>query len=158
MYPKNYNPNNFISNPGCRYQTKFVGEVLDDDRIYLVESGRIDLWAMHDAGAESCDINNIVARFQNGDISVLQRVQGTYADVSGLPSDLRGMIDLGRSSVDLYEKLPESVKSKFPTVDSWISAIGSREWTAVMNEAAAGKQAPPPADQQGEPSVSAASD
>lgn len=158
MYPKNYNPNNFISNPGCRYQTKFVGEVLDDDQIYLVESGRIDLWAMHDAGAESCDINNIVARFQNGDISVLQRVQGTYADVSGLPSDLRGMIDLGRSSVDLYERMPDTVKEKFPTVDSWISAIGSREWTAVMNEAAAGQQVSAPADQQGAPSVSAASD
>lgn len=157
MYPKNYNPNEFISNPGCRYQVKYVGEVLDDEQIFLTESGRIDLWAMHDAGAESCDINNIVARFQNGDISVLQRVQGTFADVSGLPSDLRGMIDLGRSSVDLYDRLPDSVKEKFPTVDSWISAIGSREWNEVMS-AAAGQQVSAPADQQGAPSASAASD
>lgn len=158
MYPKNYDPNSFISNPGCRYQVKYVGEVLEDDSVYLTSSGRIDLWAMHDAGAESCDINNIVARFQNGDISVLQRVQGTYADVSGLPSDLRGMIELGRSSVDLYERMPDSIKEKFPTVDSWISAIGSREWNEAMSMAAAGQQVSAPADQQGAPSGSAASD
>lgn len=158
MYPKNYNPNSFVSNPGCRYQTKYVGEVLDDDQIHLVETGRIDLWSMHDAGAESCDINNIVARFQNGDISVLQRVQGTYADVSGLPKDLRGMVELGRSSVDLYERMPDSVKEKFPTVDSWISAIGSREWNEAMSMAAGQQQVSAPAADQGVPSVSAASD
>lgn len=158
MYPVGYDPNSFISPPGHRYQATYSSEVLENGMIDLVESGRIDLWALHDAGAESCDINNIVARFQNGDISVLQRVQGSYADVSGLPKDLRGMVELGRSSVNLYDRLPDSVKEKFPTVDSWISSIGSKEWTEVMSSAAGQAQVSAPAADQGMPSGSAASD
>lgn len=158
MYPVGYDPNSFITPPGHRYQATYSSEVLENGMIELVESGRIDLWALHDAGAESCDINNIVARFQNGDISVLQRVQGSFADVSGLPKDLRGMVELGRSSVGLYDRLPDSVKDKFPSVDLWISAIGSKEWIEAMSLAAGQTQASAPASEQGVPNGSAASD
>ena len=63
-------PNSFKSNIGNRFKKQFIGVERKNGMIDLKESGEIDLWEMHNADAESCDLNNIVARFVNGDVSV----------------------------------------------------------------------------------------
>lgn len=132
MYPVGYDPNSFVCEAGERYAPQFVGDVQSNGSVVLVETGKIDLWQMHSAGADQCDINKIVERFRDGDLTVLNRVQGTFADVAGLPRDLRGMYDLMQSLETGFNELPDDVRQKFGDFQTWLSSAGSEEWFQRM--------------------------
>ena len=85
MYPRGYNANSFVSPSGMRFVPVFEGMPGEGERIELVQVGVRDLKEFHNRDAESCDVNNIVQRFQNGDITALQQVQGSYLDLTGMP-------------------------------------------------------------------------
>lgn len=132
MYPKNYNPLDFVSNPGNRYKKEYVGEPQDDGSIVLVEVGETDLKEFHNRDAESCDVNNIVARFANGDVSALQQVQGSYMDMIGLPTDLRGMHDMISNLEFAFGSLPEEQRKQFASFDDWLGSVGSERFNKAM--------------------------
>lgn len=133
MYPKNYNQLDFISNPGNRYKTEYVGEIQDDGTIVLVEVGKTDLKELHNRDAESCDVNNIVQRFANGDISALQQVQGSYMDMLGMPSDLRGMHDMIKNLQNSFDLLPEEQRNQFASFEDWLGSVGSERFNKAMS-------------------------
>lgn len=132
MYPRDYNPNRFVSPAGTQFEPQYQGQVNEYGDIELIEVGVKDLRAMHNRDAESCDINNIVARFQNGDITALQAVQGSYMDVVGLPKDLRGMSDMIDSLRASYNVLDDSIKERFPNFQTWLENVGSPAWIEAM--------------------------
>lgn len=128
MYPVGYDPNAFVSEPGDRYMTRYIGEVdRDTGMIKLAPSGQDDLWQLHSACAEQCDINYIVRRFQNGDVSVLNRVQGNYLDVVGMPKNLREINDVAVKLRTSYELMSDDLKKKFGSYEAWLDALGSME-------------------------------
>lgn len=132
MYPKNYNPLDFVSNPGNRFKKEYVGEPQDDGSIVLVEVGETDLKEFHNRDAESCDVNNIVARFASGDISALQQVQGSYMDMIGLPSDLRGMHDMISNLESAFNSLPDEKRKQFDSFEDWLGSVGSERFNKTM--------------------------
>lgn len=132
MYPKNYNPLDFVSNPGNRYKTEYVGEPQDDGSIVLVEVGQTDLKELHNRDAESCDVNNIVSRFASGDISALQQVQGSYMDMVGMPSDLRGMHDMISNLENAFNSMSEDQRKNFDSFEDWLGSVGSERFNNVM--------------------------
>lgn len=133
MYPKDYNANAFVSPAGCQFEPQYQGQVNEYGEIELIQVGVKDLRALHNRDAEACDVNNIVARFQSGDITALQAVQGSYMDVVGLPKDLRGMSDMIDSLRESYSGLDDSIKAKFPTFQAWLENVGSPAWVDVMS-------------------------
>lgn len=63
--------------------------------------------------AQECDINHIVARFEKtGVVTHLNRVQGTYADVSEMGS-YREALDIVRAVQNDFSKLPSAVREQF---------------------------------------------
>lgn len=133
MYPVGYNPNIYVSDPGERYKQEYIGDVNLDGSISLVPSGKIDLWELHNAGRDACDINKIVQRFQNGDLTVLNRVQGSYADLAGVPTDIRSMTEIVHRLEHGFDILPADVKSKFGTFSNFIDMYGSAEFAEIMS-------------------------
>lgn len=135
VYPKGYDSNSFVSDPGSRYESEFQGDVKRDGSIELIEVGKVDLWEMHNAGADQCDVNKIVERFQAGDITALNRVQGSYIDLTGMPNDLRGMYDFSQALENAFYAMPEEKRKLFDNdFKVWLSAAGSSEWFASMTE------------------------
>lgn len=134
MYPKDYNPNNFVSASGKRYEPIFEGMPGEGDRIELVQVGVRDLKEFHNRDVESCDVNNIVKRFQNGDISALQKVQGSYIDLFGMPKDLRGMSDMIDGLRAGYDSLSEDVKKQYPSFNYWLENVGTPDWFKLMTK------------------------
>lgn len=132
MYPVGYDPNAFVSEAGERYAPRYIGEVdRDTGMIKLVSSGQDDLWNLHSACAEQCDINYIVQRFRNGDVSVLNRVQGNYLDVVGMPKNLREINDVAVKLRTSYELMSDDLKKKFGSYEAWLDALGSMELAEV---------------------------
>lgn len=126
-------PNSFKSNIGNRFKKQFIGVERKNGMIDLKESGEIDLWEMHNADAESCDLNNIVARFVNGDVSVLSRNQGLYLDISGAPTNLREMYDLVHDGEKAFYNLDKEIQARFENDPlQWFESVGTEEWISKM--------------------------
>lgn len=126
------NPNSFVSNAGKRYKTKYVADLQENGMIDLIVSGKDDLWMLHNAAKEDCDINVIVARFCAGDVSVLSRRQGMYGDFSDMPSNLAEFMEAGKQSEFAYNNLPDDVKEKFPDFKSWLDSLTNGEFIDVL--------------------------
>lgn len=127
MYPRDYNPDLFVSNPGERYKPEYIGEPDEDGVIQLVKVGDIDLVELHQRDAFANDVNVLYQRFCNGDVTALAQVQGTFLDSLGLPRDLRGMYDMINAYQHVYDNLPEDMRAKY-TFGSWLEQAGSESW------------------------------
>lgn len=126
------NPNSFVSNPGNRYKKNYIGDVQQNGMIELHETGKDDLWALHNACKDDADINVIVARFCAGDVSVLSRRQGFFGDFSDMPKNLAEFMSAGAASQDAYNKLPDDLKEKFPDFQSWLNSLSNGEFIDVL--------------------------
>ena len=133
-------PHEFVSNPGERYKQNYIGDVQSDGSVLLVPSGKDDLWMMHNAAKEDCDINNIVARFCAGDVSVLSRRQGFYGDFTEMPSNLAEFMNAGVDTMAAYNNLPDDIKEKFPDMQSWLSSLSSGEFLEYIKTRGASVQ------------------
>lgn len=127
MYPKNYNPDKFVSNPGQRYKPEYIGEPDDNGVIQLVKVGDTDLVELHQRDAFANDVNVLYQRFCNGDITALSQAQGTFMDTLGMPRDLRGMYDMVENYRNIYDNLTQEQKKDYP-FEKWLEDAGSESW------------------------------
>lgn len=127
MYPKNYNPAAFVSNPGERFKTEFIGEPDENGIIQLVPVGKTDLVELHQRDADCNDVNILYQRFCNGDVTAFSQRQGTYVDALGLPRDLRGMYETVETFRTAYDNLKPEQKKKY-TFEEFIGNAGSEQW------------------------------
>jgi len=127
MYPKDYDPNSFVSNSGQRYKPEYIGEPDEDGVIQLVKVGETDLVEMHQRDAFANDVNMLYKRFCNGDITALSQVQGTFMDTLGMPRDLRGMYDVITGYRNIYDNIPDNEKEGY-SFESWLEDAGSEKW------------------------------
>lgn len=97
---------------GSRTRGKFVKDRSTNPPT-LRKVGDTDQYGLIQSFKDECDIQRIVARYQAGDSSVLQRVQGLYYDATQLPQEQTEMMNLSALARDSWENLPEDVKAKF---------------------------------------------
>lgn len=67
------------------------------------------------------DVNNIVARCLRGDTSDL-RNDGLYQDISELPEDLHGLLQVASRRDAIYDALPDAVREKYRTPADFVNA------------------------------------
>lgn len=103
----------FISNGGQRerilYQPKFDENGVMD----LVESGRENLYDFIQSHAESVDVHVILARYQNGDVDALSRVQGAYGDFTNMPTTYADLLNKVNEGQSFFNSLPVDIRAKF---------------------------------------------
>lgn len=127
MYPKDYNPDAFISNAGQRMKPEYIGEPDENGVIHLVKVGETDLVELHQRDAFANDVNVLYQRFCNGDITALSQNQGTFMDALGMPRDLRGMYDMVEGYRKIYDNLKPEQKQDYP-FEKWLEDAGSESW------------------------------
>lgn len=96
----------------------FTGRYDKNGDLQLVKTGSDNLYDKIQAEAASCDMDNILRRFANGDISVLSQSQGVYADVSGAPMHFTDALNMVRSVEDAFNHLPAEDREKFD--NDWV--------------------------------------
>lgn len=99
-------------------------EFVEDGHRVLKETGRENLFDYVQASKDECDIYNILARYQRGDVDVLNRRQGQYLDVVGLPTNMAEahqlMIDVERK----FNSLDPEIRKKFDnSVDVFVDKL-----------------------------------
>lgn len=120
---------------GCGSRPRYIKDVTTNPPT-LRKVGETNQQALIQSYADECDVNRIVQRFEAGDVSVLSRVQGLYADVSGYPSDTISLMNLGAQATHAWDSLTLEEQSKYGSKEAFIDA---------MLNPSAGKSDPDPA-------------
>lgn len=129
MLPKYNNP---VSNSGCRMRRIWTPHFVEsrlglaEYEIDLTEDGVVDTFEAIQELSDYVDIDNIVKRYNNGEIDVLEKVQGFYGDLTTLPVDMRGIYDLNAQGKNLFDSLPEDVREQIGDYKSFMTMAAEK--------------------------------
>ena len=105
----------------------------NEGRVTLEVTGKRNIRDFIDSFRDSCDINNIVARFNAGDSSALSRSQGAFFDATQLPHTYAEMLNTVINAEQTFNQLPLEVRERFENnYVKWISMMDDAEKFAVM--------------------------
>lgn len=123
----------FYADPGKDFHNTYAVQIDEKGVKELVVTGEVYLPDEINSHAESVDIHNILARFNNGETEVLTKRVGDYFDASILPSNLADMYRTVANGEDMFNKLPVDVRAKFNhSFTEFVSSIGSPEFVEVF--------------------------
>lgn len=101
------------TNPGNPIKQLFSGSYNERGQVELKPDGTEDLYAFIQSFAESTDIHAIMRRYQNGEVDVLEKVQGFYGDVTEMPKTYAEALQRIADSEKVFMSLPVDVRAKF---------------------------------------------
>lgn len=114
VFPDQYRDHvRFNSECGSREVKTYTPKLSDDGVITLVESGKVNRYEQIQSYRDSCDINLLVARFNNGETDVFSRVQGAYGDFSDMPRTYADMLQRVIDARQFFDSLPLPTRQKF---------------------------------------------
>ncbi len=114
MFKTQYDARDRIqSNPGNPIKQLYAGSYNERGQVELREDGTEDLYAFIQSFAESTDIHAIMRRFENGEVDVLEKVQGFYGDVTEMPKTYAEALQRIADSEKVFMSLPVDVRAKF---------------------------------------------
>ncbi len=101
------------SNPGSPIKQLYAGSYNERGQVVLREDGTENLYDFIQSFAESTDIHAIMRRFENGEVDVLEKVQGFYGDVTDMPKTYAEALQRIADSEKVFMSLPVDVRAKF---------------------------------------------
>ncbi len=101
------------SNPGNPIKKLYVGSYNERGQVELKEDGTENIYDFIQSFAESTDIHSILRRFENGEVDVLEKVQGFYGDVTEMPKTYAEALQRIADSEKVFMSLPVDVRAKF---------------------------------------------
>lgn len=125
----------------------------------LVPTGKEDLYGYIQSFAESTDIHVILERFASGDVDVLSRTQGFWADASTMPKTYAEVLNAVIAGETAFDHLPVEIKQQFGNSFAvWLSSMETPEWAEKMGFDSHIEETKPQAVPVGAGSASAASE
>lgn len=114
MFKTQYDARDRIqTNPGNPIKQLYVGSYNERGQVVLSEDGTENLYDFIQSFAESTDIHAIMRRYQNGEVDVLEKVQGFYGDVTEMPKTYAEALQRIADSEKVFMSLPVDVRAKF---------------------------------------------
>lgn len=102
-----------FQNPGSPIRIIYSPVFDKQGRMTLEEAGKEDLYAYIQSHADSVDISVILARYQQGDVSALSRIQGTYGDFTQMPKTFAEALNTLIAAESYFNSLPVDIRAKF---------------------------------------------
>lgn len=122
-----------VTYPGDEFHATYHLTVDDNGVKELVETGKINIVDMIQSHRESCDLQTILKRFENGDLSALNQKTPMYGDFTYAP---KTMAEYYQSIIDAEQKfysLPVEKREMFNNSPSeFFAAIGSPGFAEKM--------------------------
>lgn len=123
----------FYSNPGSPIKVHFDSKIDKNGNVIVYENGQENLYEQIQSYADSCNINLLVKRFEQGDINALNQRKAEFMDLTEMPNDYFEMVNKVNEFSRTFESLPVSIKEKFDNdVNKFIAKTGSEEWLNIL--------------------------
>ncbi len=114
MFKTQYDARDRIqSNAGSPIKQLYSGSYNERGQVELREDGTENIYDFIQSFAESTDIHAILRRFENGEVDVLEKVQGFYGDVTDMPKTYAEALQRIADSEKVFMSLPVDVRAKF---------------------------------------------
>lgn len=114
MFKTQYDARDRIqSNVGSPIKQLYAGSYNERGQVELREDGTENIYDFIQSFADSTDIHAILRRFDNGEVDVLEKVQGFYGDVTGMPNTYAEALQRIADSEKVFMSLPVDVRAKF---------------------------------------------
>lgn len=113
---------------GSRYHEQYVGK-LDKETgdIRLVSVGKIDVYAEIQSHEQEADINVLINRAMNGDLSAFK--SAVFGDFTDMPESYADALNVVIESEREFNHLPQEIKDKFDNDwHKYLVTAGSPEW------------------------------
>lgn len=118
---------------GEKYQTEHTPHMGLDGRRKLIPDNPKPIYEIIQASREQCEIERIVKRALNGDMSVLNAMEAQYIDITGAPKSLAHAQQIIINAKNDFDKLDPETKKKFDNnVEIFIATAGSKDWLDKM--------------------------
>lgn len=117
---------------------------------HLEPSGKTNTYLEIQASADSVDLNVIMARYRNGELDVLEQVQGTYGDFSNFPKNYAEIMNMKIQAEELFYSLGAEVREKYNnSPEQFMAQLGTREgWRDLGYKFADEMPVEPPVDKK----------
>ncbi len=117
------------THPGNPIKQLYAGFYNERGQVELKEDGTEDTYAFIQSYAESTDIHAIMRRYQNGEVDVLEKVQGFYGDVTEMPKTYAEALQRIADSEKVFLSLPVDVRAKFGhSFSEFLAASGDADF------------------------------
>lgn len=140
----------FYTSIGNPIVETYTGRYDKNGDLQLVSTGTENLYDKIQAEAAACDMDNILRRFANGDISVLSQSQGIYADVADAPMHFTDALNMVRAVEADFDKLSAEDREKYD--NDWVKYGASlvNPTVAVSSDSAISDSAKPSSENRKE--------
>lgn len=123
-----------FSPTGEKLEEVWAMKINDEGKEEFYISGKTNIYEKIQAFAEDVKIENIIAKVTaTGDMSILQKVQGIYADTTEIPTNLFEAQQKIKEAEDVFNQLPTTVKEKYGNnFNVYLKDFGSETWAKNM--------------------------
>lgn len=101
------------SNPGTETVPKYRSIIRKDGSVCLVEDGVRYLQDEIQSYEEECNVNNIMRRYQAGDVNALGSMQGVFADIFDIPETRQAVIQKVMDAQQTFADLPADIRQRY---------------------------------------------
>lgn len=136
--------------PGNPVKDVYLPKYDELGNLDLVVSGQEDLYGYIQSHYESTDIHVILDRFAAGDVDVLSRTQGFYADMADMPKTYAEVLNSVIAGEHAFDQLPAEIKRQFSNSFAvWMASMDTPDFAVKMgwSSSEATPVQPPTADQ-----------
>lgn len=114
---------------GEKFTMEHEPEIDKNGRRTLKKTKRVETYELIQSYAEECNIQNIIKRATNGNPELLQKVIGTYQDITEVPKSVAEAQQLIINLKNAFANLPKETRAKFEYNDEiYVAQFGSDEW------------------------------
>lgn len=115
--------------------TDYQLSLAPDGKEILVAVGEHDIYPEIQSHAKSVDINEIILRYQRGDIDILAQRTGLYGDFTNLPTSYAELYQNVLDAQAYFDSLPLDIRQKFDhSFSKFFTSIGTPEFNAVFSQ------------------------
>lgn len=117
--------------PGTRIKTLYGPKYDENGVLYLIETGKANLYDEIQSHADSVDIHVLLQRYQQGDVGVLARLQGSYGDFTQMPKTFADALNTMIAAEQYFMGLPKDIRAKFNnSFQQFIAQMDSPTWAS----------------------------
>lgn len=114
----------YISNPGSQFKEIYVLDPNGNNEFDIMLSDKkYNLQEYIDSFKDQCDVNILIKRFENGDITALgDPSQFVGGDIYGFPDSIQDIYKLNKSAKEYFNSLPADIKSCFNDINDFYTS------------------------------------
>lgn len=125
----------YITNGGSPEKSIYQYKIVDGIKILVDTGQKTSIYDLIQSHAAETDINNIIARFKNGDTSALKAKPGMYGDFAHMPKTYAELFARIQECENVFNNLDPKIRNRYNnSAASFWSDFGSDNFVRVFNE------------------------